>query len=64
MNELKRYPFCGGEGTHKLGEVVVEETVFYLECEIAISTEVWQKRADKIDNTTGGEIPKGTVYIT
>jgi hypothetical protein len=48
MDELKRCPFCGGEGTHKLGEVVIEETVFCLDCEIAIPTEIWQKR--HIDN--------------
>lgn len=49
MDELKRCPFCGGEGTHKLGEVVINETVFCLECEIAIPTEIWQKRYIDID---------------
>jgi len=41
---LKRCPFCGGKVTHKLGENVIPETVFCLNCPVAIPTEIWQSR--------------------
>jgi hypothetical protein len=45
--ELKPCPFCGGEATHKLGGLEIEETVFCLTCNIALPTEIWQRRAEE-----------------
>jgi hypothetical protein len=47
MDDLKKCPFCGNEGTHTLGELVVPETVFCLVCIIAIPTEIWQQRVNE-----------------
>lgn len=46
MEELKRCPFCGGEGTHQIGDMVNPLTVYCLSCEIAIPTDVWQQRVE------------------
>ena len=44
MEELKRCPFCGGKGTHQLGDMVNNLTVYCLYCPVAIPTEIWQSR--------------------
>jgi len=44
MEELKRCPFCGGKGTHQLGDTANPLTVYCLDCPVAIPTEIWQSR--------------------
>lgn len=42
--ELKRCPFCGGEVTHRLGDMIEPTTVYCLNCPVAIPTKIWQSR--------------------
>ena len=42
--ELKRCPFCGGKVSHQVRDILVPETVFCLNCPVAVPTNIWQQR--------------------